>query len=100
MDLELGRGIVGIDSADMKNVIDGSRRLLFSIENGHNTEEIARKIGGARGLLIGINGKSNTKTEECQKIVESLCKSAKSNSRVFWSFNIRGRKKILVIAAW
>ena len=99
MEFELGSGLVNIDGADMASVVEGGKRIVFCLEDGHETGSVSRKIHGAKGLLIGIQGPKSITIQECQKVVENLSRNVKKSANIVWGAST-GKKKLLVVAVW
>lgn len=99
MEFKLGNGLVNIDGTDMASVVESGKRVVFFMEDGHETGRVSRKIHGAKGMLIGIQGPKSMNIQECQKIVENLSRSVKKSANIVWGASA-GKKKLLVIAVW
>lgn len=92
-------GLVSLDNADFLRIMECGK-FTFFIENGFNTKNIARKIKGAKRIVICVQGTKNIVLDDVQNIVESISRNAGKNAEICWGANVGKREKLLVIAGW
>lgn len=99
MEFKTDSGLVNIDADDMLPLFRHAAKISFIIEDSYSTVKIGQRIKGADSLVIMIHGSRSATIKDCQKIVETLCRSVKRDAKVTWAHSF-GKKEILVIAAW
>jgi len=100
MDYKIRSGMVSIDGNDFSEVFENKKRVMVAIEDSMNTRKIARKIKGASGLVISIQGKRDITMNECTRCVECLAKHVKRNASIIWGAQTGSKKRLLVMAGW
>ncbi len=102
-------GIINIDFADIRTILEGRGRLAYLISQEINLaqgkpEEINNllskplypyNIKGARGILYNIAGDKNLQLSEVSQISSAILQGANSSAKIIFGIrqNLRGRSK-------
>jgi len=107
-------GLVNLDFADVKAVMEGGGLALISMSEaeGENRAEIAVKkalqnplldvdINGAKGALINIGGGQDLTLREAEIIVENIASKLESDAEIIWGAlidnDLKGAVRITLI---
>lgn len=94
------KNLVALDGSEFSEVLRGSKRIEFFIEESLNFSRITRKLKNAKKVIISVKGTKNTTYRDTQKLAETASMQAKKNAKIVWDYSFSKKNKMLIVAGW